>query len=629
MPIVPEKSRLGWLKKSRLGKGRLDLSGCLGELLRVDLSSGKYRVERIPEQIRRNFIGGRGLGIKYLYDEVQPGTDPLGPENRLIFATGVLAGTAAQACSRWLVMTKSPLTGGVARACGGGVFGAAMKFAGFDLIILEGRANNPVYLHITPQGINLRDAGELWGKDTERTQELLKAKHGEQVNVACIGPAGEQLVRFATVTHERRTAARCGVGTVMGAKNLKAIVIEALGPVMVQEPARFRNLLKEQVNILKDHQRRQSMTACGTTSIVEVTNTLGVFPVKNFRAGRMAGYEQLTSPAFATMKVKNAGCYSCLTRCGQIHRVPDGIYQGAVSEGPEYETIWAFSGQVGNLDPGLTVEADRLCDLLGLDTISTGVVIGFALELYEQGLLTQEQTGGLNLSWGNQEAIVALIGQIARREGLGRILGEGVRRAAANLGPQTAHYAMHVKGLEFAGYEPRGVKGYALSYATANIGASHMYGRPRHELYGQIDRFTEEDKGHLIAEVQLQQAADETAIICNFGNSGITREMLGQLMAAATGNPQLAEVANLELTGERIITLERAFNVREGFSRLDDTIPDRMQKEQLVGAGPSTGQVVANLDGLLDEYYSFLGYDANGVPTVERLAKLNLDFVQF
>jgi aldehyde:ferredoxin oxidoreductase len=604
------------------------MNSCLGKILRVNLSTGNILREEIPAEVRKYFVGGRGIGINYLFRELAPGIDPLGPENKLILVNGILAGTNAQGCARWLAMTKSPLTGGIGRACAGGTFGAYMKFAGLDAIIIEGCATSPVYLFIDGTRAELSDARDLWGMDTQQTQESLASLHEGCLETACIGPAGEKLVRFATITNGLRTASRCGVGTVMGSKNLKAVSIQAVGKPVLHDPVKFKGLVREQIEILKNHPRRQSMNRAGTTSFTKFVNSLGVYPVKNFQEGYFKDWEALSSEAFQKVKVKNAGCYACMTRCGQVHQVKAGPYRGATSEGPEYETIWALGGLLGNTELGSIVAADHLCDLLGLDTISTGAAISFAFELFQRGILTVEDTGGLELTWGNHQAILELVKQIGERTGLGNLLAEGVRRAVESLKRGAEEYAMHVKGLEFAGYDPRGVKGYGLSYAASNIGASHMYGRPREELYGQADRFTEEGKGKFIVNAQIQLAVDEIMILCNFGNSGMTTQLMGEMMKAATGIEELADPDYLRQIGERILCLERAFNIREGFSRQDDQLPKRFTQEKIHNAGSSTGMVIQNLDGLLDEYYDALGYTRQGIPSTEKLEQLDMGWVK-
>jgi aldehyde:ferredoxin oxidoreductase len=606
------------------------MSTYTGFFLKVNLSSGVVSRDRVPVDLQEKFIAGRGFGISYLFSETRPGIDPLSEENKLLFLPGVLAGTNAHGFGRWIVMTKSPLTGGLARAVGGGNFAAFIKFAGYDFITIEGRSSVPSYLLIHEDGAEIKAAADLWGLDTQLTQQALARTHGKRTQTACIGPAGERLVRFATITHGTRTASRCGVGTVMGAKNLKAIAInvrtKSLDP---QHEELFKALVKKHSEILKDHKRRIKMHTFGTTFLAQMTREMGILPVRNFQTGNMEGIENLFTEAYSRMRTGSHGCFNCITRCGQVHEVKDGPYQGSRSEGPEYETIWAFGPQVGNIDVGATVEADRLCDLLGLDTISTGSVIGFAMELFQRGVITREDTGGLELNWGDHRAILEMIKKIANREGFGKLLGEGTKRAAEAIGKGSEKYAMHSKGLELPAYDPRAAKIHGLSMATSNIGGSHMYGYSRQEISGKsdprpVDRFADEGNGDIAAYNQIAKALEETGILCNFADSGMTYELLGSLLAAATGFEEFEEVDYLKLVGERIICLERAYNVREGFSRKDDRLPERMTKEPLTSAGPATGSMVRNLDRLLDEYYDALGYDRNGVPTRRKLQELGL-----
>lgn len=603
-------------------------------ILKIDLTSGKAVTEGLPQEIKLRFIGGRGFGAWYLYKELRPGADPLAPDNELLFLPGVLAGTVAPGFSRWIVVTKSPLTGCYARSVGGGKFGAAIKIAGYDFIVVEGRAERPVYVYIDKEGVKILDAGDLWGLDTQETQKKLWERHGRKTHIACIGPAGERLVRFAAIIHERRAAARCGVGTVMGAKNLKAIAvnIEGCAPPSLHDKDGFLKLVKEHNRVLKDHPRRKRLTALGTTSMTLRMHELGIFPVRNFQRGRLSGVQQIGAEAFSKLKVADYGCFACTTRCGNVFEVREGPYRGSRSEGPEYETIFAFGGEPENTDIGSLVAADDLCDRLGLDTISTGVTIGFLMELFDRGIVTSEELGGLEPRWGDHALILQLIKKIARREGVGRLLGEGVRRAAEAIGRGAERYAMHCKGLELPGYDPRAAKAHGLSYATSNIGGSHMYGYARQEISGAteprpVDRLAEDGKGEIAGWNQIKKAREETGVLCNFADSGITPRLIGDLYVSATGVPEFGELNYLDRVGERIVALERSINVREGFRRQDDKLPERFLKEPLEEAGPSTGAVIEGFDLMLDDYYHFMGYDSNGVPTEEKLRELGLEEV--
>ncbi len=602
------------------------------KLLRINLSTGKVTEEPVADSVVTDFIGGRGLGINYLYRELAPKTDPLGEHNKLLFVTGPLAGTSAQAVSRWLVCTKSPLTGAFAKSSAGGDFGAWMRFAGYDLIIVEGKAEKPVYIQLTKDTCQIKPAGELWGKETAETQEWLRKLYGTNTRVACIGPAGEKLVKYAAIVTDRRTASRCGVGTVMGSKNLKAIAINAERTLQLHDPDKFKQLVKEQIALMQASKAYHNHTEMGTTTTHDITNPLGIYPVRNFRYGQQEGYEKLSGEEYRKFRTGNAGCYSCSSRCGKIHHVSSGPYAGSHSEGPEYESIWAFSGPIDSSSIEATIAADQLCDDLGLDTISTGNTIGFAYELYEKGILTKKETGGLELTYGNHSAMIALIKKIARREGLGNLLAEGVMRAAAKIGKGAEAYAIHVKGLEPPAYEPRGAKSLGFNYATSNIGASHNYGYAPQEVFGnpfprKVDRFAEEENADIVVFNQNNSAVGELGIVCTFARSWFA-QIYDKMLIAATGIEKIANPGYLQLVGERIVNLERAFNVREGFSRENDTLPRRILSEPLHTRGaPGEGQMIRSLDKFLDRYYEIRGWTPKGIPSPNKLNDLGLSYV--
>ncbi|MCK4793131.1 MAG: aldehyde ferredoxin oxidoreductase family protein [Desulfobacteraceae bacterium] len=599
-----------------------------GKLLRIDLSTSTYGEEEIPDQYLRQFISARGLSARYLYEELKPKTDPLGPENKIIMSIGVLSSTGLQGFSKWCVMSKSPLTGTIFRSIAGGNFGAWMKHAGYDLIIIEGRAPGATYVYLDKTGVHFLNADDLSGMDPRHLQRKLKERHGLHTESACIGMAGERLVRYAVITSGERTASRGGMGTVMGSKNLKAVSINV--PVRAPEPfdaVRLKGLVRQQINILKDHPRRKKMSTIGTPYLTTGLNEAGILPVRNFQEGSIQNIQDISGEEFYKLKKGKAGCYQCMTRCGGMREVTRGPLRGEQIDGPEYETIYAFGPLLGITDKSFIIDANALCDYYGIDTISTGACVAFACELFEKGIISTSDTDGLELVWGNKKSIFSLIEKIGKREGIGRILGEGVERAGEQIGEEAVIYSKHIKGLELAGYEPRGVKGYALSMASSNIGGSHMYGRPREELTGKVDPFTEEGKGVSIAQAQREQALEDSLIACTFGNSGLDLRMYSEFLTSATGIEEFGSTENLSKIGERIICIERCFNVREGFSRKDDSLPKRMFSEPLRNAGPSTGQVVKDLDKLLDEYYEALGYTKEGVPTIEKLKELGMEDV--
>jgi aldehyde:ferredoxin oxidoreductase len=608
------------------------MNGYGGGLLRVDLSSGKITREEILPADKLAFVGGRGFGIKYLYQEVPAFADPFGPQNKLVLATGVLGGTTALTASRWVACTKSPLTGCYARASGGGDFGAWLKWAGYDFIIIEGKAEKPVYLHISEDQATLEDACEIWGQTTTKAQEWLTGSYGPRTRTACIGPAGENLVKFSAIVSGRRTASRCGVGTVMGSKNLKAVSVTTDRHISLFDQALFAQLVKEQAGILGGSDRFKGMSLGGTTQGAPSRNNIGVFPVRNFRSGQIAGIENITGKGFSQWRTGHDGCYACPIRCGQIHEVTSGPYAGAKTEGPEYESVWAFSGPIDSTCPEAIIAADQLCDDLGMDTISTGSTIGFAYELYEKGILTRGDTDGLELTYGNHAAMVELIKKIGRREGFGNILAEGSRRAAELIGKGSEYYSMSTKGLEMAAYEPRGLKATGFGYATSNIGASHGNGSLAFQEWGvpvprAVDRFTEDGKADIVIYNQNNSALNEVGIICVFIRDSWAPRLFGRMLAAATGFREFAEPGYLSAVGERIVNLDHAFNVRDGFDRRQDTLPARVQTEPLHTLGaPGEGQIVLTLDKFLDEYYRLRGWTSRGIPTSEKLASLGLNF---
>ena len=603
-------------------------------LLRVNLSSGLIKEEDIPNEIVEAFVGGRGFAAKYVYDEIPPGIDPLSKENKLLLGIGPLAGTSAQSLSKWMTYAKSPLTGTFTRSSGGGDFGAWLKWAGFELIILEGKAAKPVYLYIKDGKYEIRDAGAIWGKTTSQAQEYLRKEHGAKARMVCIGPAAEKLVRYAGIFSGRRAAGRGGTGTVMASKNLKAVVIEADRRETVANPEEFKKVVREQVKCYKEGLGFEVFRDYGTVMGVDYPAFVcGSFPVRNFRTADLEGWEKLSFMQYAQITQKHVGCYACMLNCGKIRKVPSGPYAGVTSEGPQYETVWAFTGPTGCTNLEATVYADHLCCELGVDTISTGNAIGFAYELFEKGILTTKDTDGLVLNYGDHEPMLELIGKIGRREGLGDILAEGVKRAADRIGKGSEQYAMHVKGQEMPAYEPRALKAGGMNYALSNVGANHCYGYASQEIGNPkprlVDAAADEDKGDIVKYNHDTVAAFELANCCVFPGPHldfIDLDLQGRMLEAALGVPRFGSADYLTYVGEKVYNLERCFNIREGFTRKDDTLPKRMYTEPLQG-GLRDGEVIRKPDTIIDEYYDARGWDRNGIPTRETLARLGLEEV--
>lgn len=610
--------------------------GYMGKILRVNLTDKTFSEEPVPEKLAREFIGGAGFGLKYLFDEVPAKTDPLGPENKLIFAVGPLSGTSAPCASRMAVTAKSPLTGAVGMSLTGGYLPVELKFAGYDALIIEGKSDQPVYLWINDGKVSFRLAEKVWGTSTIDCQQLIKDELNDQnIRIACIGPAGENRSKLACIINERRAAGRKGLGAVMGAKNLKAIAIRGSQPVSVSSESLFSQAKTGMQNAMKESPVLYSTFAhTGTPLVVEVTSGLGIFPAKNWtETGVAAPVEKLGVEANAAKKVGKEHCYKCPVACSQLKLVREGTYAGAMSV-PEFEAMYSFGGQTGvdNLDS--IIAADRLCDELGLDNMSTGVTIGFAMELYEKGILTREDTGGEELNFGNHEAMVRLISAMAYRKGAGAILADGVKAAAAKIGKGAEKYALHVKGLELPGYDVRGAKAHGLNYATAYTGADHNRGYAFQEIFGipvpeAVDRFIPDGKGKLTKWNQdIRTAACDCPTMCAFlldmAFPATAAQNAADMLNAVTGLNFTAE--DIEKVGERVNNLARAFNVREGFTRDDDSLPERILTEPLKEGG-SKGHYIskAELNRMLDDYYAERGWTAEGVPTRQKLQELNLE----
>jgi len=598
--------------------------GYVGKILRVDLSSGKTSSEDLNLQWARLFIGGKGLGAKYLYEEAKPGADPLSPDNVLILMTGPLVGTTAPCVPKYAIYTKSPLTGAFLDSYIGGYLGAELKFAGFDAVIIKGKAEKPVYLWISDGKAEIRDAKDLWGLDIHEAEKQIKEKlEDKEVKVAAIGPAGENLVKTACITIDTyRQAGRGGGGAVMGSKNLKAIAVRGHQGVSVPDIEEFIELSKEITkNDVLTEDNLWAKTD-GTPSFLQMVQEGGILPTRNFQMGVFEYANKIDGDAVKKLLVRRRACYGCPLGCSSLNQVKEGPFAGTVIEGPDYETLALGGSNCYINDLGAIARYNLLCDKLGLDVISTGDAIAFAMECYEKGLITKEDTNGLELTFGNVEAYVEMPNLIAYRKDIGDVLAEGVRKAAEKIGKGSDRFAVQVKGLEYPGYEPRGSIGMALAYATSDRGACHMRAWPvNDEVFGDMDPFTTEGKAQLVIDGQDLYCAKWTLVVCDFYAIGY--ENMARLASAATGW-KLSE-DDLKVIGERISNLVRMFNVREGFTRKDDTLPYRIANDPLQG-GKADGHVVkpADFNKMLDEYYRLRGWDKEGRPTKEKLKELNL-----
>ena len=595
----------------------------MGRLLRVDLTSGRVRVDELGEGVLRNYIGGKGIGARILYDELPPLVDPLHESNILLFATGPVVGLRLSGASRLAAFFKSPLTGIWGESYCGGYIGPELKYAGFDAVAIRGKSEKPVYLLIEDGRAELRSAEHLWGVDALEAEREIKKEHGRKFQVLTIGPAGENLVKFACVCHAGgRQFGRCGAGAVMGSKRLKAVAVRGTGSVEAANPEGLEEFREWLEGRLKD--RLSGLGWFGTPGIINLVNRVGALPTRNWTEGRFDGIENI-EPALLREKFmkRSKSCYACVVGCGKLSSVDSGVYAGARVEGPEYETLFALGPLCGVDSPEAVIKANELCDRLGMDTISAGNVAAFAMELYERGILTREELGGLELRFGNHEALMKLLEMIAYRRGVGDALAEGVRGASKRIGRGSENYAIHVKGLEPPGYDPRGLKAVALAYAVSSRGACHL----RHVAYRpnltgehpfkqgvKVDRLSYEGQAEMVKELEDFYALVDSMILCRFHClptiGPILWEELAKLYRIATGYP--ASVSQLRETAERINNLVRAFNVREGVSRADDTLPRRFFEE------PVGGEVVdrEGFKRMLDEFYKLRGWSGEGRPSI-------------
>lgn len=600
--------------------------GYNGKILRVDLTNGTIQTQPLDGAIAQKFLGGRGYGVRILYDENPPGVDPLAPENRLVLFTSPFVGGQVPCGVKSCIVTKSPLTQTVTMSLSGGDFGSQLKFTGYDGIVITGKAEHPVYLQFHNEEVQIKNASNIWGKDAIETQEMLKEAFGDKASrVAAIGPAGEKLVKFSSIINERRAFGRGGVGAVMGAKNLKAIIARGTKPVNLFDKNGFDALVKELRERFKSEKAR-AFAKYGTSGVVSLVNGRGIFPTRNYQSGTFQGASKIGGEAREAFVKRHATCYRCPVACSVLVTATEEPYTGTETEGPEYETLWSFGGQCGNDNLSAIIAANELCARYGLDTISTGNSIGFAMECFEKGIITKEDTDGLELKFGNHKAMIEMVRKIGNRDGFGDVLAEGVYRASQKIGKNSQRLAMQVKGAEMCGYDPRGAMGQGLSFATCPRGADHQKGLVRQEVFGKppaIDRFATGGKAEIVKEVQDEMAfLDAMGICCLLGRRDVSGPAdYAKLFKCLTGI-ELTE-QDVWMIGERIFNLERLFNQREGFSRKNDTLPERFLAEPF-HEGPSAGHTVP-LEQLLDDYYRVRGWDTNGSPTEETLTKLGLE----
>jgi aldehyde:ferredoxin oxidoreductase len=610
--------------------------GYMGKILRVNLTDKTVKEEPVTNDVAKKYLGGVGFAFKYLYDEVKAGVAPLDAENKLIFSVGPLTATGAPCTSRMAIATKSPASDTIACALIGGQFPAMMKKTGYDMLILEGRAENPTFIAIKDGVVSFKDAAKFMGMLTTDTELFVKEElKDNNYEVACIGPAGERLVPMASIISGRRAAGRKGVGAVMGSKNLKAIAVLGSRKPAIADEKKFNEARKAMNKAMRESPILYSNFAkTGTPSVFDLTTTMGILSARNWTGtGQVNLIKEIGLDAQQAINITRKYCADCPVGCSQVKMVTSGPYAGYLTEGPEFETTYSLGSTVGVDYLPAIIAGDRLCDEYGIDTISAGVTIGFAMELYERGIITKEDTDGMELTFGNHQAVIEMLRKIAYKEGFGEILSEGSKKAAEKIGKGSEKYAMQIKGLELPAYDVRGAKAHGLNYATAYNGADHNRGYAFQEIFSipvpeEVDRFAIKGKGKLTKWNQdVRCAATDCATNCAFildmAVPAIACQNIADLVTAATGIPFTAD--EVQQVGERVNNVARLFNGREGFGRKDDTLPERLMTEP-IKAGASQGQFISrkDLDLMLDEYYEARGWDKKGNPTDTKLKELGL-----
>jgi aldehyde:ferredoxin oxidoreductase len=623
--------------------------GYKGKILRVDLGDESFRVERLPSEWIRGYIGGDGFGARILYEEVGPETDPLGSANKLIIGTGPITGTLWPMSGRTVFISKAPLTGIWGESHVGGFLGPELKYAGYDLLVVEGKAEKPVYINIEDSDLEIREAGDLWGTTTKETTERIKRLNMDpDYQVAAIGPAGERLVRFSSIIlNHARAAGRTGMGAVLGSKNVKAVAIRGHGAVEVHDHEAFYELAKKAHMRVRENPQAQEMGKWGTWVLTAVKQEIGELPTFNHETGVFDGWEKLSGDYIRPRyTVTDRACFGCSLGCKKMNYIREGPFSGTLEEGPEYEGLMAFGSSLGVDDYATALKANQICNEYGMDIISAGATIGFAIESYVKGAIGKEDTGGLELSWGDREQIIRLLDMIGRREGFGGLLAEGSRAAAESLGRGTEKFAIHVKGMEVSGQDGRTHRSIGLGHATAARGADHLrslvvvdqlgYEEVAARRWGAdklpeiIDPYTEKYKATAVVESENAYCIRDTLIVCWYSVSWppiFWMEDFAEMLPLATGEEYFGKVEHLTEIAERQVTLKRLFNAREGITRKDDTLPDRFTKDPMPD-GPGKGQVV-DLEPMLRDYYTLRGWDLQtGLPTEKTIKRLGLEWTR-
>lgn len=601
-----------------------------GKILFVDLGTGETRTQEFTERLIREYLGGDGLAVRLFIDSMDAMADPFDPANVLIFAPGLFTGLPVPTGGKCLFLSRSPLTGTIAESVMGGNIGAELKMAGFDALVITGRAESPSVLRIRNDFVDIKDASSYWGMVTREAQESIR--RDLKVNaVACIGPAGEQLVRYATVDCEDRQSGRAGLGAVMGSKNLKAIAVRGTKDLTVSDPQGLIDLILQWQDTMEGSGAFVDDTKYGTGEFLNwVNEERGVFPTRNWQESVFEGRKEIDPYYWAPRyTLRSKGCFGCSKACGKLFVVDEGKYAGTKLDGIEYETLYSLGGECSNPDIEALARANEVCDLLGIDTISAGVCIGFSMELVERGILSTDEVG-VDCRFGNPDAVIEMSEMIGRRQGFGRLLGEGVMRAAQAIGKGAERYAIHVKGMEPPAYDVRGVKGMGLGFMTSPRGACHLRSGVyalnlvgRFWRWDNVDRFTADGKGEQVRVMEDFMTVYDSLGVCKFSRGFFFILGFLPLLRAITG----WEFTEDELlrVGERVNNLKQLFNFRAGVRRADFYLPKRLIEEP-IKSGVAEGAVItrAEMEFMLDEYFESRGWDREGRPGEDKLRELGL-----
>ncbi|MEM3616859.1 MAG: aldehyde ferredoxin oxidoreductase family protein [Candidatus Bathyarchaeia archaeon] len=607
------------------------LYGYAGRILHVDLTTGKTYTEPLNEDYAKKYIGGIGLGMRLWLDNSKAGVDPFSPENPLVLATGPTSGTIwPTGGNGHAFVSKSPQSYGIAEAKSHGSFGTELKRAGYDAVIFHGKAEKPVYVWIDDDSVQILDASHLWGKSPAETEDMIKEELGDYyIRVAAIGPAGEKLVRIACIINEKsRAAGRCGLGAVMGSKNLKAVAIRGTRDVTVAKPDEFLEFVKEFHERMKGPATKKYRTL-GTPENVLVHNALHCMPTRNYNNAHFEAAEKVSGEYLNERYVaKIIGCSSCAMRCEHVCVVTEGPYKGAMAR-VEYEPLWALGPYCGIDRLDAIIKGSELCNYYGMDSISAGVIVGFAMDCYENGILTQKDMDGIEARFGNHEALVKLLEKMGKREGIGDILAEGVKFAAEKIGKGADKLALHIKGVEVTGYDLRCLKTAALGFAVSFRGADHnRHGAYAFDVKGKFNRLKyEKGRAKAVKDIEDVYTIIDSLIICKFSRGTYYKEFedLAKLYTLVTGFETTPE--EMRVKGERINNLARVINVREGLGRKDDMLPWKVMNQPIPDEGPSKGAFVTKeeMELMLDDYYEARGWTRDGVPTPEKLKALGME----